>query len=99
MAKFIQIPVSGNSDAYKDGNQLLSGDSCATVSVASATVIHYHFLAGTTGDLATITYTGGATLGVKLRDAINYALTANPGGILAKVKIPAGAGVTGIVVS
>ncbi len=99
MAKFIQIPVSGNSDAFKDGNQLLSGDSCATVSVATTSVIHYHFLAGTTGDVAAITYTGGATEGVKLKDAINYALTANPGGILAKVKIPAGATVTGIVVS
>ncbi len=96
MAKFISIKSVGAGIA--GGDILLSGDSCATVSIASATVIHYHFLAGTTGDVAAITYTGGATEGVKLRDAINYALTANPGGILAKVKMPAGATVTGIVV-
>ena len=73
--------------------------SFSFICISSPTVIHYHFLAGTTGDVAAITYTGGATEGVKLRDAINYALTANPGGILAKVKIPAGATVTGIAVS
>ena len=97
MAKFISIKSEGAGIA--GGDILLSGDSCATVSISSPTVIHYHFLAGTTGDVAAITYTGGATEGVKLRDAINYALTANPGGILAKVKIPAGATVTGIAVS
>ena len=97
MAKFISIKSVGAGIA--GGDILLSGDSCATVSISSTTVIHYHFLAGTTGDVAAITYTGGATEGVKLRDAINYALTANPGGILAKVKIPAGATVTGIAVS
>ena len=97
MAKFISIKSVGAG--IEGGDILLSGDSCATVSISSPTVIHYHFLAGTTGDVAAITYTGGATEGVKLRDAINYALTANPGGILAKVKIPAGATVTGIAVS
>lgn len=57
------------------------------------------FLAGTTGDVAAITYTGGAAPGVLLRDAINYALTANPGGIVAKVKVPSSVTVSGIVVS
>jgi len=92
MAKFISIKTDG-------GDVLLNGDACATVSIASATVIHYHFLAGTTGDVAAITYTGGAAPGVLLRDAINYALTANPGGIVAKVKVPSSVTVSGIVVS
>jgi len=92
MAKFISIKTDG-------GDVLLNGDGCATVSISSGTVIHYHFLAGTTGDVAAITYTGGAALGVLLRDAINYALTANPGGIVAKVKVPSGLAVSGIVVS
>ena len=97
MAKFISIRSVGAGIA--GGDILLNGDSCATVSIASGTVIHYHFLAGSTGDVAAITYTGAAAGGVLLRDAINYCLTANPGGVLAKVKIPAGVTVTGIVVS
>ena len=48
---------------------------------------------------SSITYTGGAALGVKLRENINYALTANPGGVLAKVKIPAGLTVTAIALA
>ena len=54
---------------------------------------------GAGSDLAAITYTGGATLGVKLRENINYALTANPGGVLAKVRIPEGVTVTAIQIS
>ena len=99
MAKFISIKSVGVGKA--GGDLLLSGDLCVGVSVASATELHYHLAGGAGSDLATITYTGGSdiNLGIKLRDAINYCLTANPGGILAKVKIPYGVTVTEIAIS
>lgn len=93
MAKFISIQKTGVGIA--GGPTLLSGDLCTGVSISSVTVINYHF----TGDIAAITYTGGAAGGVLLRDAINYCLTANPGGVLAKVKMPAGVTVTGVVIT
>jgi hypothetical protein len=98
MAKFIQISVSGNSDAFKNGNHLLSGDKCVGAAVASGTVISYHLDGGVGSSEATITYTGGATLGIELLKNINYALTANPGGPLAKVQLPKGVTVSGIAI-
>ena len=97
MAKFISIQKTGVGIA--GGPTLLSGDLCTGVSILSATVINYHLAAGTGGDIAAITYTGGAAGGVLLRDAINYCLTANPGGVKAKVKIPAGVTVTEIAIT
>ena len=97
MAKFISIKSVGAGKA--GGDLLLSGDLCVGVSVASSSELHYHLAGGAGSDLATITYTGGTeALGVKLRDAINYCLTANPGGILAKVKIPYGVTVTEVAI-
>ena len=93
MAKFISIRSVGAGIA--GGETLLSGDLCTGVSILSATVINYHFA----GDIAAITYTGAAAGGVLLRDAINYCLTANPGGVKAKVKIPAGVTVTEIAIT
>ena len=93
MAKFISIQKVGVGIA--GGETLLSGDLCTGVSILSATVINYHFA----GDIAAITYTGAAAGGVLLRDAINYCLTANPGGVKAKAKIPAGVTVTEIAIT
>ena len=95
MAKFISIQKVGVGIA--GGETLLSGDLCSGVSIASATRINYHF--NQKEALADITYTGGAAGGVLLRDAINYCLTANPGGVLAKVKMPAGVTVTSVVIA
>ena len=97
MAKFISIKSVGAGVA--GGDILLSGDKCVAVSVTSATNVNYYVAGGAGSDVAAITYTGGADLGIKLRENINYALTANPGGVLAKVKIPAGLTVTDVVIS
>jgi hypothetical protein len=97
MAKFISIKSVGAG--IEGGDILLSGDKCLGVVVSSATNVNYHLAGGVGSDVASITYTGGATLGVKLRENINYALTANPGGVLAKVKIPVGLTVTAIALA
>ena len=97
MAKFISSKSVGAGVA--GGDILLSSDKCVGVIVSSATNVNYHMAGGAGSDLAAITYTGGATLGVKLRENINYALTANPGGVLAKVRIPEGVTVTAIQIS
>ena len=98
MAKFIQISVSGNADAFKNGNHLLSGDKCVSAVVANATTISYHLDGGVGSSEATITYTGAAAGGIELLKNINYALTANPGGPLAKVQLPVGVTVSQIAI-
>ena len=61
----------------------------ATAGSATTTVVEYE------GKAATITHLTVATPSV--RDAVNYALTANPGGVKAKVKLPSGIEVSGVV--
>ena len=47
-------------------------------------------------DEVTLTHTSVGTT-PSVRDAINYALTANPGGVKAKVQLPSGITVSNIV--
>ena len=47
-------------------------------------------------DECTITHTSTGTT-PSVRDAINYALTANPGGVKAKVQLPTGITVSDVV--
>lgn len=92
MAKFIAFDVVGNTNGFENGEQLLNAEQVTGVQQASASVIDVFFNGGTPGDKAEITLSTSATssvppvmssnLGAK---AFNYALTANPGGIKAKV--------------
>ncbi len=95
MAKFISIYSSGSG---LDGGDILIGvDSIIGVDAASgtSTVIK---MSGGVLDECTITHlTTGTTPSV--RDAINYALTANPGGVKAKVALPSGITVSDVVFS
>jgi len=97
MAKFISIKSVGAG--IEGGDILLSGDKCLGVVVSSTTNVNYHLAGGVGSDVASITYTGGAALGVKLRENINYALTANPGGVKAKVQLPSGISISGIAIA
>ena len=93
MAKFISIY---SSRAGLDGGDVLIGvDGIVGVDAASgtSTVIK---LNGGVLDECTITHDSTGTE-PSVRDAINYALTANPGGVKAKVKIPSGITVSNIV--
>jgi hypothetical protein len=95
MAKFISIFSSG---AGLDGGDVLIGvDSIIGVDAASATTTVIKFSSGVL-DEATVTHTSTGTV-PSVRDAINYALTANPGGVKAKVALPSGITVSDVVFS
>ena len=93
MAKFIEVFSSGSG--LDGGNVLIGADGVVGVDAASgtSTIIKYN---GGVIDECTITHaTTGTTPSV--RDAINYALSANPGGVKAKVQLPSGITVSNVV--
>ena len=95
MAKFISVYSSGAGLA--GGDILISGDAMGCVAATATTTLIY-LKGGAGADLCTITHdTVVATPSV--RDAVAYALSANPGGVKAKVALPAGITVTGIAFS
>ena len=92
MAKFIAIKSSASS--FEGGDYLLGVEGIITVEAVSnsATDVEYNdkkvtIAHNTTGTVASV------------RDAINAALTANPGGVKARVQLPAGITVTDITVT
>tara|TARA_R100000935_G_scaffold25012_1_gene44647 strand:- start:2176 stop:2454 length:279 start_codon:yes stop_codon:yes gene_type:complete len=90
MAKFIAIKSSGAGLA--GGDVLLGVEGIISVDAGSATttVVEYD------AKKITITHlTVGTTPSV--RDAVNAALTANPGGVKARVQLPVGITVAKIV--
>jgi hypothetical protein len=95
MAKFISIASTGAG--LHGGDWLIGVSGIIGVDAATGTTTVIKFSGGVL-DEATITHdTTGTTPSV--RDAINYALTANPGGIKAKVQLPSGIEVSNIVYS
>ena len=95
MAKFIEIYSSGSGLA--GGNILLNADNINSVIAASGTTTVVK-LNGPALDEATVTHTSVGTT-PSVRDAINYALTANPGGVKAKVQLPTGITVSQVVLA
>jgi len=97
MASFISIKSSAAGLA--GGEFLFNVDQIILVEAASATTttISLSTLAAAE-DVVTITHTSVGTT-PSVRDAINAALTANPGGVKAKVNLPTGISVTGIAVA
>ena len=93
MAKFIEIYSSGSG--LDGGNVLIGVDNVVGVDAASATTTVVKFNGGVI-DECTITH-GSVGTTPSVRDAINYALTANPGGVKAKVQLPSGITVSNIV--
>ena len=94
MAKFISIHSSGAGLA--GGDILVNADLATGVVADTGTSTKIFLAGGTAGDLVTITHTSTGTV-PSVRDAIIYALTANPGGIKAKVSLPSGITVSNIV--
>ena len=82
MAKFIAIKYTGAGLAGGDVLLGVEGIIGVTAGSATTTVVEYE------GKAATITHLTVATPSV--RDAVNAALTANPGGVKARVQLPAG---------
>ena len=96
MAKFISIHSSGAGLA--GGDILVNADLAVGVIAASGTETKIFLDGGTASDVCTITHTSTGTV-PSVRDAIIYALTANPGGIKAKVSLPSGIEVSSVVFS
>jgi len=96
MAKFIAIKSSAAGLA--GGDYLFNVDQIITVEAPSATTTTILLATTTSRDVATITHTSVGTT-PSVRDAINAALTANPGGVKAKVNLPTGITVSGIVIA
>jgi len=95
MAKFIEINSSGAGLA--GGKILLGVNNINGVIAASATTTVIKFNGGGL-DEATITHTSVGTT-PSVRDAVNAALTANPGGVKAKVNLPSGVTVSGVAIA
>jgi hypothetical protein len=95
MAKFISIHSSGAGLA--GGDILINADNVNSVIAASGTTTVLK-LNGPALDEATVTHTSVGTV-PSVRDAINYALTANPGGVKAKVQLPAGITVSSVALA
>ena len=96
MAKFISIHSSGAGLA--GGDILVNADLTTGVEASDATTTKIFLAGGAAGDLVTITHTSTGTV-PSVRDAIIYALTANPGGIKAKVTLPTGITVSAVAFS
>ena len=92
MAKFIALEVVGNNNDYENGEHLINVDQVTGVQQSADQTVDIYLAGGTPGDKVTVTLSTSQTaqvapvmasnLGVK---AFNFALTANPGGVKAKV--------------
>ena len=97
MAKFIAIKSSATG--LGSGDYLFNVDQIITVEAASATTTTILLTSSQAAeDLVTVTHTSVGTT-PSVRDAINAALTANPGGIKAKVQLPTGITVSAVAIA
>jgi hypothetical protein len=97
MAKFIAIKSSASGLA--GGDYLFNVDQIITVEAVNGTTTTILLTSSQAAeDVATITHADVGTT-PSVRDAINAALTANPGGVKARVQLPAGITVSGIAIA
>ena len=93
MARFLEIPANGAG--LQGGSFLIGADQVTTVIQSAATTTLIHVDGGVGADLITLTHTSTGT-SPQVRDAINYALSANPGGVKAIVRFGATDGNGGV---
>ena len=97
MAKYISLDSSASG--LDSGDLIINAENIVYVEADSATSTKIFLNAGPTGaDLITVTHTSTGTT-PSMRDAVNYALTANPGGVKAKVQNPSGISISGIAIA
>ena len=99
MAKFIKFNIVGNTSQYENGELLVNVDQIGKVEQSADQTLVLTFVGGTT-DIATLTLTASTAAdssspvnptyaaGAPLKQAVNKALTANPGGVKASVQAP-----------
>jgi hypothetical protein len=90
MAKFIELTVTSGT-AYIAGKKLLGVEGISTAVASAANTIKVFY--GTTSHVAITTTTSKSK---EVLDLINAAITANPGGVKAKVLLPSGVEITAI---
>lgn len=97
MARFISFSVLGNASQYKNCDHLVNVDDILNVlQTADQTVTIIVKGTSAADDIITLTastsssaqVTPVSAAGAPLTTAINYAITANPGGVKAKVSLP-----------
>ena len=92
-ASFIAVEVVDAVDTYENGEILINKDNIVGVSQTSVSLVTILTNGGTPGDIVTATLSTSASGAVTIpvmasglgTKAFNYALTANPGGVKAKV--------------
>jgi hypothetical protein len=94
MAKFIEIPVT-SGDAHVAGKKLINVEDVSTAFCSAANAVKLFLGTGQKHVLLATT----TAKGIDVLNAINAAMTANPGGIKAKVQLPAGVEVTALSVA
>jgi|TARA_R110000824_G_scaffold178729_1_gene358563 hypothetical protein len=97
MARFISFPVVGNASQYKNCDHLVNVDDILNV-LQSADQTVVILVKGTTAGDDVITLSASTSssaqanpvsaAGAPLTTSINYAITANPGGVKARVSLP-----------
>jgi hypothetical protein len=99
MAKFLSINVTPASPGLTSGERLINADQITTVAqTAATTTVITLGQAGTSFDQVTLTHTDtGTTPSVK--NAINDAITAVPGGQVVAVSFPANVVCTAIALA
>ena len=94
MAKFISINITANASQYKNVEHLIPVDKIINIiQTADQTVTLILDSNLNTTDLITLTAQTSAgnpvsAAGAPLTSALNYAITANPGGVKARVALP-----------
>jgi hypothetical protein len=97
MAKFLSINVTAAGLA--GGQQLINADQITTVTqTAATTTVITLGNSNSAVDVITLTHTGTGTT-PSVRNAVNAAITAAPGGQTVAVDLPVGVTVTGIAVA
>ena len=97
MAKYISL--DSGAAGLDSGDLIINAENIMYVEADSATSTKIFLNAGPTGaDLITVTHSSTGT-DPSVRDAINYALTGNPGGVKAKVQNPSGITISGIAIA
>ena len=97
MAKFLSINVTNTG--LTAGNYLINADHIATVIQTAATTTTITLVnSNAAHDVFTLTHTSTGTT-PSVRDAVNNAITAVPGGQTVDVSLPAGIVVTAIALA
>ena len=99
MAKFIKFNITGNTSQFENGELLVNVDQIGKVEQTAAQTLVVTF-APSVASAATLTLTASTVAdsaspanpvyatGSPLKQAVNKALTANPGGVKASVQAP-----------